>query len=229
MVSSFETDTLAKSDLIMVSSLETGSSTNPELILTFSLETCKPTNSDLTMSIFPPVMYVSVFALEYNVSRAIYLSLQSTLSSHYIYIPIIPLSRFFSPRQSISQSEYLSSPAYFPSFTVQSISTLRVVSFIQYSFFLTYHSECLISTQHFSSLPTFFFRMNVFTHSKYFLCKLGFSFLVCFYKSFYSSRIFPFLRLCSLDRVFTFLLHCLSHPVLFFPIIIRPSSSLLIS
>ena len=55
MISRFETDELAKPDMIMVSYLETDSSANPELIMTFSLET--PANSDIIMSIFLTVKH----------------------------------------------------------------------------------------------------------------------------------------------------------------------------
>ena len=97
MPSSFETDALAKSDLTMVSSLATDSSTNLELIITFSLETGTPANSDLIMSIFPFIKHFSVFPPTYNVSHAIYLTLQSTLSLKCIYITIISLITIFPP------------------------------------------------------------------------------------------------------------------------------------
>ena len=79
VTSSFETDALAKPDLVIVSSLETDSFANPELIMTFSLDTGTPVNSYLNMSIFPPIKHFSVFSPVYNVSRVIYLPLQSTL------------------------------------------------------------------------------------------------------------------------------------------------------
>ena len=129
VTSSLAIDTLAQPDLIMVSSLEPDSSTNPALLLTFSLKPSKSVNSDLIIPLSPmsrifqysplhitfPVPYIYPF-------RVLYL--------HIIFTFRLFLSRdFFSPRQSISQSEYLSYPAYFLFFTVQSISTLRVVFF----------------------------------------------------------------------------------------------------
>ena len=103
VTTSLTTDALAQPDMIMVSSIESDSSTNLELILTFSLKTGKAVNSDLIISLTlpPSCQEFSVFPPSYNVFCAIYLSLQSTLSSHYIYIPIIPLSWFF-----FSPSEY---------------------------------------------------------------------------------------------------------------------------
>ena len=78
------------------------------------------------------------------------------------------------------------------------------------SFFwiVQYFSYRTLFSSIFSLLSIFFSRDNFlsdewFTYSKYFLCKL------CFHRSIYSSQISPLLRLSSLERVFTLLLHCL--------------------
>ena len=95
--SSLTTGELATPDLIMVSSLEPYSSTDPSLLLTFSFKPGKSTSSDLIMSLYPPMSRIfQYFPRHITFSVPYTCPFKCTLSSNYIYIPITPLSRFFS-------------------------------------------------------------------------------------------------------------------------------------
>ena len=110
MVFSLETDTITNSDLIMVSSPETDAPANSEIIMVSRIETNTPANPDLIMSIFPLLSIFSIFPC-INI-----LPLRIFTPSECVYLPLISLVTNI-PFQSISPSEYLLSPAFFPLFS----------------------------------------------------------------------------------------------------------------